>query len=456
MPSVLVDLPVLNAELYVCRPSAVKTNLLMSKRAVNRAVTAKQADKTNALRQRIRLLGIVAVVVISSIVSRIHAPSGQEQGRTWKAIGAIYPRISDSGEAIVFSYQGAIWRIPRQGGTMHRLTRGPGFDVEPAWSHDGKKIAYINTSSGELGLIDAVSGVPVKLPVKLLAEGKLFFHPDGRRLLGNFRSEASQPQSQVLAWLDLESGTLAPVLNPSRRAEVYSLSPDGERLAFISTQDVEGEQEGHDGPQVDIWTVAAKGGKPEKLVRFRSRIFDLTWGLDGLYFSTDLGGAHNDLWMMSLENPSQARKLTSGQADEDCPSLSADGRWLVYTDNRDNATALVIRDLNTGEEHTLAVSHLGLRAAHSYRSFTGGREGNSPATRGSRRDAAGAGEILRSNRRSVSYYRRTGTLLLLQAKRADGAGRKVSPEGFPWFGISSDTTGVRAGTGRKQDHHAGA
>ena len=148
------------------------------------------------------------------------------------------------------------------------------------------------------------------------------------------------------------------MLNPSRRAEVYSLSPDGERLAFISTQDVEGEQEGHDGPQVDIWTVAAKGGKPEKLVRFRSRMFDLTWGLDGLYFSTDLGGAHNDLWMMSLENPSQARKLTSGQADEDCPSLSADGRWLVYTDNRDNATALVIRDLNTGEEHTLVVSYL--------------------------------------------------------------------------------------------------
>jgi hypothetical protein len=89
-PSVLEDLLVLNAELYVCRPSAVKTNLLMSKQAVNRTVTEKQAGQSNALRQRIRLLGIVAVVVISSIVSRIHAPSGQEQGRTWKAIGAIY------------------------------------------------------------------------------------------------------------------------------------------------------------------------------------------------------------------------------------------------------------------------------------------------------------------------------------------------------------------------------
>jgi hypothetical protein len=306
----------------------------------------------------IRLLGISTVLVVSYGISWMTGPSGQEPRRAWRAIGAIYPRISESGETIVFSYQGAIWRIPRQGGSMRRLTRLPGFDTEPAWSHDSKKIAYINSSNGELNLIDAVSGLSVTLRDRVLAEGKLFFHPDGRRLLGNFRLETTPPQPQLLAWLDLEKGSLTEVLNPSRRVEVYGLSPDGERLAFISTRDVEGEQDGHDGPQVDIWTVPANGGKPQELARFRSRIFDLTWGIDGLYFSTDLGGAHNDLWKMPVENPSQARKLTFGQADEDRPSLSADGRWLVYTDNRENATGLVVRDLNTDEESTLAVSGL--------------------------------------------------------------------------------------------------
>jgi TolB protein len=241
---------------------------------------------------------------------------------------------------------------------MRRLTSLPGFDIEPAWSHDDKKIAYINSSNGELRLIDAVSGVPEQNLTKVRAEGKLFFHPDGRRLLGNFRLEADQRQVQVLAWLDLEKGALTPVLNPSRPVEVYGLSPDGERLAFISTQDVEGEQDGHDGPQADIWIVPANGGEAQKLARFRSRIFDVVWASDGLYFSTDLGGVHNDLWQMPVENPGQARKLSFGQADEDRPSLSADGRWLVYTDNRENATSLVVRDLSTGEENSLAISWL--------------------------------------------------------------------------------------------------
>src|SRR5205809_8047790 len=36
---------------------------------------------------------------------------GNDHG-PWRAIGAIDPRISPSGNAIVCSYQGAIWRIP--------------------------------------------------------------------------------------------------------------------------------------------------------------------------------------------------------------------------------------------------------------------------------------------------------------------------------------------------------
>jgi TolB protein len=318
------------------------------------AVDKKQAGQSNALRQRIRLLGILSVIVLSSGVSWMQTRTGQEQGKTWKAIGAIYPRISNGGAAIAFSYQGAIWRIPRQGGVMRRLTQGPGFDAEPAWSHDDKKIAYIDTSTGQLGLIDAEQGSSLKLPVVVFAEGKLYFHQDNQRLLGNFKREKSQ--SPVLAWLDLENGSITPVVNPGRSAEVFCLSQDAAQLAFVSTQDVEGEQAGHNGPEADIWTVSANGGNLRKLVRFRSRVFDLAWGEKDLYFTTDLGGAHNDLWAMSFDDPKGARKLTSGQADEDCPSLSADGRWLVYTDNRENATALVTRDLNTGDESTLRVS----------------------------------------------------------------------------------------------------
>src|SRR4051794_40312772 len=60
-----------------------------------------------------------------------------------KALGAIQPRMSSDGSTIAFSYQGEIWTSPRTGGTMTLLTPGQGADTEPAWSPDGKRIAFI-------------------------------------------------------------------------------------------------------------------------------------------------------------------------------------------------------------------------------------------------------------------------------------------------------------------------
>ena len=38
---------------------------------------------------------------------------------------------------------------------------------------------------------------------------------------------------------------------------------------------------------------------------------------------------------IDLDNVERAVKLTFGQADEERPSVSRDGRWLLYTDNRE-------------------------------------------------------------------------------------------------------------------------
>lgn len=303
-----------------------------------------------------RLFALAAPLALLAAAGALTRTERQEAPR--RAIGAISPRISPDGTAAAFSCQGAIWRIPREGGEMRRLTTGRGFDVEPAWSPDGKKIAYILHGSGELRLIDAGTGAPLKVPARVLVPGKLYFHPDGRRLLGHLREGGSQS----LAWVDLETGATRPVLNPPRRTPVFALSPAGDEIAYVTTQDLPGEQGGNNGPQADLWIVPSGGGEPRKLVRFRSRIFDLWWGPAGLTASSDLGGAHNDLWQIPPDEPARARRLTSGQADEDGPTTSADGRWLLYTDNRESATALVVRDTKTGEERAIAVGGMDFAA----------------------------------------------------------------------------------------------
>ncbi len=102
----------------------------------------------------------------------------------------------------------------------------------------------------------------------------------------------------------------------------------------------------------------AEGGTLQPLFTFPARVYDLwpTPDDSALLVVTDLGGAHHDLWKIPIGEPSQAEKLTHGQGDEDNPTVSDDGRRLLFTDNRRGATSMVLRDLSSGANRELTVS----------------------------------------------------------------------------------------------------
>jgi hypothetical protein len=272
--------------------------------------------------------------------------------------GPIDPRLDDAGEGIVFSYQGALWRMPRGGGVMTRLTDGAGFDVAPVWSPDGRRIAFITSSSfsaGPLRLIQADDGSNIPLTRAVVARGKLEFDPSGARILGLFQEAG---QDFALAWFSLDTGRLDPVPTGLPGFRHFALSRDGRSIALVSTQDLAGQQGGNDGPEADVWTIPAQGGTPRKVVRFPARIHHLCWSAAdrSLIMATELGGVHNDLWEVPLDRPLPgARRLTFSAGDEDIPSVSRDGRWLLHTDNRQGPTALVLRDRADNSEQVLQV-----------------------------------------------------------------------------------------------------
>src|SRR5690348_15404108 len=83
------------------------------------------------------VLGLVGLAVAAtSIVSHSADPAA---ARARRAFGALTPEISPDGQTVAFSYQGAIWRMPRTGGVMRRLTSAAGFDDNPSWSPDGAR-----------------------------------------------------------------------------------------------------------------------------------------------------------------------------------------------------------------------------------------------------------------------------------------------------------------------------
>jgi len=272
--------------------------------------------------------------------------------------GAIYPQVSPDGHSVVFAHQGAIWRIARNGGKMRRLTSRQGYDAWPAFSPDGIKIAYVSgrrAPSGPVHLIHAETGKALLLPRRPIAKHKIQFTPDGKRLFGLLHDDGRFG----LRWFDFSTGKVTSPLVDDQRGLRYALSHDGESVAFSTTQDVGGEQGGNNGPQCDIWIIPSAGGERRKVVRFPGRVYDLHWNPDGksLFVVSNVGGAHNDLWRVPLENSLRdARKLTFGQADEDAPTVAADGNWLVYTDNRRGLTALVARDLKTDRESRISTT----------------------------------------------------------------------------------------------------
>lgn len=281
-------------------------------------------------------------------------------------LGALFPQISPDGESIVYSHQGAIWRIPREGGAAVRLTHEAGFDVRPTWSPDSKRIAFVRgrtAFAGPVRLINAADGSAIKLPAPIGTKDKLTFSPDGKQLLSIFNREGGR---YALCWLDIASGEFGEELRADAWGLRYALSNDGQTIALATTKDVRDEQGGNNGPQCDLSTMPSSGGETKHVVEFPGRVYDINWSADdqALYVVSNVGGVHNDLWQVPLDDPGRgAEKLTFGQADEDSPTTDVKGHWLLFTDNRRGPTAIVARDLLRFRDSPVTVSHRDYREA---------------------------------------------------------------------------------------------
>jgi Tol biopolymer transport system component len=217
-----------------------------------------------------------------------------------RSFGPIHPRIAPDGSRIAVSYQGAICTLPANGGALTRLTSAPGWDVEPAWSPDSQRIAFMNAgnlTAGELLIVNAADGRRLASPPGVRAQGPLWWHPDGRRILGRF-AKTGAPVGP--AWCDVASGEITRITGipdnwAMRVRGSFALSPDSGQVVFAEHQDREGEQTGNNGPQANLWRVSSAGGEPEKLCQWPSRIHGICFTATGrgVYLVTDRGGAEH-------------------------------------------------------------------------------------------------------------------------------------------------------------------
>jgi tricorn protease len=143
--------------------------------------------------------------------------------------------LSPTGTRVVFEAHGEILTAPAEKGDVRNLTNSPGVaDRDPAWSPDGKTIAYFSDESGEYELhLKPQNGLGDVKKFKL-GDAPSFYYsprwsPDGKRI-------AYGDKRKNLWYIDLDTGKSTKVdsdpiaLGNAPQAE---WSPDSKWIAYV-------------------------------------------------------------------------------------------------------------------------------------------------------------------------------------------------------------------------------
>ena len=220
--------------------------------------------------------------------------------------------VSPDGETIVFDFLGDLFTIPIAGGDATQLTSGMAFDAQPRFSPDGSRIVYTSDADGgqNVWVMASDGSDPVQLSKggSNRAESPEWM-PDGNYVvaaMGAFRGRGL-PKLKLFH-VDGGSGTLL-ISEPDNLKTIGpAVSPDGRYIWYARRN--------------GDWQYNAQ------LPQYQLEAYDVETG----------------------ERYPRSSRYGSAMR----PTLSPDGRWLVFGTRHDEHTGLVLRDLETGAERWLA------------------------------------------------------------------------------------------------------
>ena len=208
-------------------------------------------------------------------------PEDKEVRKRWEQRPRVVTRAhyKDDGQGYTFDVRSHLFVVPAEGGGAKQITDGDCYDRTPAWSPDGRQIAFSRTRNGV----------------------------------------ADYNVSDI--WIvDADGGNARRLTEDVGRATSPSWSPDGATIACYGTDD---QQSGFGGTPVRVWTVPAAGGTPRRLTgEYDRSVFLLpppavtpgpVWSPDGVTLTVSVSDAGNVHLMRVATADGSVQRVVAGE-----------------------------------------------------------------------------------------------------------------------------------------------